>query len=102
MGEADGKGCVGAIATPALASGTTSERRRSRRTYFVSTCPVCGQQRVQYAYTQRALVRLLQKDQIVDAYCGTCDVVWPASAQERAAYWAHRNSDGMPAAEGRG
>ena len=89
MAEAQREGCVGATATPALASRTESGSRRSRAINFVSTCPVCGQQRVQYAYTRRALVRLLQKGQIVEAYCGACDVVWPASAQERAGYWAN-------------
>ena len=89
--EADNKERVGAIVTPELASRTKSERHKSRPINFVSTCPVCGQPRVQYAYTRRALVRLLQKGQIVDAYCGTCDVVWPASAQERARYLANRD-----------
>ena len=90
MAEADSAGCVGAIATPVLASRTKSERR-NRPINFVATCPVCGQQRVQYAYTRRALVRLLERGQIVDAYCGTCDVVWPTSAEERAGYWANRD-----------
>ena len=89
--EADSKGCVGTIATPALASRTKSERRRNKPINFVATCPACGQPRVQYAYTRRELVRLLQKGQIVDAYCVTCDIVWPANAEERARYWANRD-----------
>jgi hypothetical protein len=88
MANADSTGCVGAMATPVLASPTNSARRGSGTANFVATCPVCGQPRVQYAYTQRSLIRLLQKGQVVDAYCGTCDVVWHASAQERAGYWS--------------
>jgi hypothetical protein len=88
MAKADSEGCVGTIATPVLAPRTKTERPGNRPINFASTCPMCGQQRVQYAYTRRALIRLLEKGQIVDAYCGTCDVVWPASAQERAGYWS--------------
>ena len=86
MAEADREGCAGAIAAPVPSSCTKSEPRRSTPIHFVSTCPICGQLRVQYAYTRRALVRLLEGGQMVDAYCGTCDVVWPASARERAGY----------------
>ena len=50
---------------------------------FFATCPVCGQAQVQRAYTRRALVSLLENGRIIDAYCVTCDVVWPVSAQER-------------------
>jgi hypothetical protein len=50
---------------------------------FFATCPVCGQRQVQRAYTRRALVNLLENGRIIDAYCMTCDVVWPVSAQER-------------------
>jgi hypothetical protein len=50
---------------------------------FFSTCPVCGQQQLQLAYTRRALVSLLKTSNIIDAYCLACDVVWPVSAQER-------------------
>ena len=50
---------------------------------FLSTCPACGQQQLQLAYTRRALIRLLETGNIIDAYCLACDVVWPVSAQER-------------------
>jgi hypothetical protein len=50
---------------------------------FASTCPVCGQERLQHAYTRRALTRLIESSQIIDAYCVACDVVWPVSAHER-------------------
>lgn len=50
---------------------------------FFSTCPACGQQQLQLAYTRRALLSLLKTGNIIDAYCLACDVVWPVSAQER-------------------
>jgi len=50
---------------------------------FLSTCPACGQQQLQLAYTRRALTRLLASGNIIDAYCLACDVVWPVTAQER-------------------
>ena len=50
---------------------------------FFSTCPACGQQQLQLAYTRRALLRLLKSGDIIDAYCLACDVVWPVTAQER-------------------
>src|SRR5215467_5150412 len=74
---------MAAKSTLSFAPPSGSERRSSRPSPFVSTCPVCAQERVQYAYTRRALVGFLEKGQIVDARCETCDVVWPVSAQER-------------------
>jgi hypothetical protein len=50
---------------------------------FFSTCPVCGRQQLQLAYTRRALRSLLKTSSIIDAYCLACDVVWAVSAQER-------------------
>jgi hypothetical protein len=50
---------------------------------FFSTCPACGQQQLQLVYTRRALLRLLESGNIIDAYCLACDMVWPVNAQER-------------------
>jgi predicted RNA-binding Zn-ribbon protein involved in translation (DUF1610 family) len=55
----------------------------TRPVSFFSTCPACGQQQLQRAYTRRALLRLLRSGNIIDAYCLACDVVWPVTAQER-------------------
>ena len=63
----------------------TADRRSSRTFTFVSMCPACAQERVQYTYTRRALLSLLEKEQVIDAYCQACDVVWPVSAHERVA-----------------
>ena len=54
-----------------------------KRVRFVSTCPVCGAQQLQLAYTRRALIRLLENANTIDAYCLACDVVWPVNVQER-------------------
>ena len=51
---------------------------------FVSTCPSCGRQQLQHGHTRRALTRLIESGQIIDAYCLECDVVWPVTAAERA------------------
>jgi hypothetical protein len=50
---------------------------------FVSTCPVCGQQQLQHAHTRRALIRSIEMNEIIDAYCLECDLVWPINTQER-------------------
>ena len=51
---------------------------------FVSTCPSCGRQHLQHGHTRRALTKLIESRQIIDAYCLECDVVWPVTAEERA------------------
>jgi hypothetical protein len=52
---------------------------------FASTCPTCRQRQLQHGYTRRALVRLIEFRQTVDAYCLECDIVWPITAEERMA-----------------
>jgi len=51
---------------------------------FVSSCPSCGRQQLQHGHTRRALSKLIESGQIIDAYCLECDVVWPVTAEERA------------------
>jgi len=75
---------MGGTTMPSFASQAKSDKP----IHFISTCPGCGKERVQYAYTRRALVRLLEKGLRIDAYCRRCDVVWPVSAQERDGYRA--------------
>jgi hypothetical protein len=50
---------------------------------FISTCPTCGHQQLQDGYTHAALVRLLERGRIIEAYCLACDVLWPVSPEER-------------------
>jgi hypothetical protein len=52
---------------------------------FFSVCPTCGHQQTQDGYTRAALVRLLERGRIIEAYCLSCDVLWPVSPQERVA-----------------
>jgi hypothetical protein len=51
---------------------------------FVSSCPSCGRQQLQHGHTRRALTKLIESRQIIDAYCLECDVMWPVTAEERA------------------
>ena len=46
---------------------------------FVSTCPACRQQQLQQVHTRRALLRAIEMNQVIDAYCPECDLVWPIS-----------------------
>jgi DNA-directed RNA polymerase subunit M/transcription elongation factor TFIIS len=50
---------------------------------FLSTCPKCKRNQVQW-YTRGALLRLLSGDHPVEGYCVTCDEYWRISAHERA------------------
>lgn len=51
---------------------------------FVSSCPICGHQRLQSTYTRDALIRLLKRGRDIDASCITCDVLWSINDCERA------------------
>jgi hypothetical protein len=51
---------------------------------FAASCPACRQQRLQHAHTRRTLIRSIETNQIIDAYCPECDLVWPISTLERA------------------
>jgi hypothetical protein len=50
---------------------------------FVSSCPSCGRQQLQHGHSRRALTKLIESGQIIDAYCLECDVVWPVTTEER-------------------
>jgi hypothetical protein len=52
---------------------------------FFSPCPACRHQQLQDGYTRAALVRLLERGRIIEAYCLSCDVLWPVSDAERSA-----------------
>ena len=52
---------------------------------FFSVCPTCAHPQVQDGYTRAALVRLLERGRIIEAYCLTCDVLWPVTPEERVA-----------------
>jgi hypothetical protein len=69
-------------ATPRVASHPLILRHK---TTFVSSCPKCGQTRVQQAYSRRTLFALLITRRKIDAYCILCKVCWPISESERRA-----------------
>jgi len=58
---------------------------RSDRITFVSTCPMCLNERVQHAYSRRTLFLRLNAASNIEAYCAVCKVYWPISERERGA-----------------
>ena len=44
---------------------------------------MCRKVRAQHGYERIDLVDSLEGEQTIDAYCLTCDVLWPISADER-------------------
>lgn len=69
-------------ATPRTASHPLILRHK---TTFVSSCPKCGQTRIQHAYSRGTLLILLNTRRKIDAYCILCKVCWPISESERRA-----------------
>ena len=55
----------------------------SASTAFFSTCPTCQYPRLQNVYDPIELIDSLNSGQPIDAYCLTCDVVWPINVHER-------------------
>ncbi len=54
----------------------------AKRIQFLSACPRCGRERVQW-YSHIALAVLFQRSQPVEGYCAPCQEFWPLSAYER-------------------
>jgi len=50
---------------------------------FSSMCPTCKDSRSQLGYSARALVRLLYRDQPIEAHCVICSESWPIHHEER-------------------
>ena len=50
---------------------------------FMSLCPRCGHTKLQQAYTYAELRTLLGTGEPIEAYCITCDEVWPIASRER-------------------
>jgi hypothetical protein len=74
---------MAAMATLALTAATESGRSSSRTFTFLSICTAYRQRRAQNFCTRRGVLRLIEKARVIEAYCGTCDVVSPVNAQER-------------------
>jgi hypothetical protein len=50
---------------------------------FMSNCASCGHWCLQDGYARRVLLRLLNTNSDIEAYCVDCDEFWSVSAQER-------------------
>jgi arsenate reductase len=50
---------------------------------FVATCPTCGHEQLQNAFTRAALERLINRGYPIEAYCTVCDEFWTVGIQER-------------------
>ena len=50
---------------------------------FESTCPRCRRQQSQHGFSRAALLRLLDDDLEIHAYCASCRDFWPISEEER-------------------
>ena len=50
---------------------------------FSSMCPTCKDSRSQRGYSARTLVRLLYRNQPIEAHCVICSESWPIHHEER-------------------
>src|SRR6516225_7623723 len=52
-------------------------------TPFMSMCPTCSEPRSQVGYSPWGLLKRLNDDRPIEAFCVICDQFWPITAQER-------------------
>ena len=50
----------------------------------MATCPKCDEVRSQVTYSFRALLRLLDDNSAIEAYCRICGKTWAINEQDRA------------------
>jgi len=50
---------------------------------FMSSCPTCKEPRLQMGYGPWGLIRRLNGDRPIEAWCVICDRFWPITPQER-------------------
>jgi hypothetical protein len=50
---------------------------------FTALCPRCRRQQPQQGFSRAALLRLLDDDLDIQAYCAPCGNFWPISDEER-------------------
>src|SRR5262249_35024876 len=50
---------------------------------FASTCPRCRREQSQCGFSRATLLRLLDDDLEIHAYCASCRDFWPISEEER-------------------
>ena len=50
---------------------------------FLPMCPTCKEPRLQLAYSPGGLLRRLNGNRPIEAFCVICNQFWPITAQER-------------------
>lgn len=55
----------------------------SASAHFVSMCPTCKDSRLQLGYSSGGLLRRLNGNRLIEAYCVICNQFWPITAEER-------------------
>jgi len=71
----------------ALANPAASPTRDSlffASAHFISMCPTCKDSRSQLGYSSGGLLRRLNGNRLIEAYCSICNQFWPITAEERA------------------
>jgi hypothetical protein len=51
--------------------------------HFVAVCPGCTRRQTQHGFSRAALLRALDDDLDIHAYCVQCRNFWPISDEER-------------------
>ena len=101
--ESSGALRAGRTRAAAHAANTTSHSRPGtdknmhETIAFASSCPKCRQERSERGFSRAALLRLLNADHPIEAYCGMCDEFWCISPEERAAIASQLNGRGTRA-----
>ena len=76
------RACAGGYLSRPAATGADIFLLDSFR--FLALCPKCKDVRSQGGFGSRTLLRLLTRDQPIEAYCVVCDEFWEIGASERA------------------
>ena len=71
-----------AVARPASASSSNLSSFFDSAP-FMSMCPTCNDSRAQVGYSPWGLLRRLNDDRPIEAFCVVCNQFWPITAQER-------------------
>ena len=67
------------------ARGGISSRPTQDCILFAARCPKCRKQVLQHGYSRVLLFGFLDVDHPIEAYCATCDELWPITPEERRA-----------------
>jgi hypothetical protein len=72
------------LTVPAPAPSPTRDSLFFASAHFVSMCPTCKDNRSQLGYSSGGLLRRLNGNRLIEAYCAICNHFWPITAEERA------------------